>query len=1447
MSTFVDLGRRFRNLQKTEIAESKLLESLDWQGFRTSATWSDILEYPRVLILAEAGSGKTAEMREQARRLIAEGKYAFFVALESLDRDNLTDLLSAEEERAFNAWRLDNHSPAWFFLDAVDELKLTQGKLERALGRIAKAIDGFMDRARFVISSRPNDWRPVFDMATMQAKLPFPKPQQRAQSSDEIFLEALRKESGRPQTKKNSVKADEVCTVVMLPLTESQIDIFSRSLGVNDPAAFIAEIDRQNAWIFARRPLDLSELAATWRVSGRLGTRAEQHETNIIAKLKDNPERADHGVLSDTGARDGVERLALALALTRTRLIRSSEHAIEGNPADGVLDPAQVLPDWSEQERQALLRRAIFDPATYGRIRFHHRSVQEYLAAYRLKRMREKGMSTKVLFRFFFADRYGATVLIPTMREITAWLALWSEDVRREIMLREPEVLLSLGDPESLSLEARAALVRAFAHAYGDGGWRGLSIPIEEVKRLAHPELSEVILEIWGDGSLNEDVKLLLLEMTWQGAIAGCADIASSAAYDAGLSDTHRIVAVRALIACNRNEEVRHIAESLLNDPQKWPASVIYHVAEDLFPRFITVVELLQLVDQTPEPDNYGRGFSWTLRTNVSAVNPCSAMGIELRNRLTDLIRQNSQAKNWYEINGRFNYATPALALLCSEQLSKCLDKNDEDLISACVVANRFLSDHEIDAKPINKLKEHFTEHSPLRGIAFWKELSLMDELLPNKDAWNRFYNVQHNSIIGHLTENDRNWLETALADTTEPARRIVALQALIPLWHQRGHIKAEADALLVMVKDDALLSAEATQLTSPPKPNLEVQKMERKHQRLQKIQAGREQQRLDNWVKWRKELMADPATAFTPARLQGTLHNFYEWLIAFQGDTSRYNAWGFDDLIHGFGLEIAQRAKDAFMGYWRTVSPVLWSRRAQQDRDTTPWPWIYGLCGVSAESMSAGWATRLTADDARTAATYTMVELNGFSSWLSDLADAHPDEIESVLGDELIAEISEGSNHAFLPVLQKLAYADVKLKQLFAQRCRAALNMCPSAFADEKSISCWTHHLDQLLRILDGTCTGQERIDVATECTNRFMAQTNGPLSLVWLRGLFRFDPFQGTQVLVTTLDAISASVGRSQAIEIFAALFGDHTDVQLTISEPSARAKVIGQMLRYAYNFIRPEDDLKHVGVYHPNTRDRAETARNYLLSALLDTPGAEARNIILELAAEPDFAHFPDRLRLLARERAAKDSEFDPYSPTDILRIEERLEAPPHDRNGLFSVMMDRLEDLSHNVAHDDFTDRRTLRTISDEDEMQRNIARRLREMANGAYVVTREDEVADKKRTDIRLAAVVGSQKAVIEIKIADSWRVPDFERALRNQLIGQYLRHESCKAGCLLLTYNGTKKYWECPETNARLSFLEVVTHLDRLAKQIEVEMKHEICLKVHGLDLTDPILPKAHR
>ena len=130
VTEFIDLERRFHEPADREVDDPENLAA--WGEYLPGSTgWPDLLEHDRVVLLAEAGAGKTEEMRQQAKRLVEEGKFAFFVALEDLDREPIDDILATDDEKRFEEWKAAADAPAWFFLDAVDELKLTQGVADR--------------------------------------------------------------------------------------------------------------------------------------------------------------------------------------------------------------------------------------------------------------------------------------------------------------------------------------------------------------------------------------------------------------------------------------------------------------------------------------------------------------------------------------------------------------------------------------------------------------------------------------------------------------------------------------------------------------------------------------------------------------------------------------------------------------------------------------------------------------------------------------------------------------------------------------------------------------------------------------------------------------------------------------------------------------------------------------------------------------------------------------------------------------------------------------------------------------------------------------------------------------------------------------------------------------------------------------------------------------------
>ena len=167
-----------------------------------------------------------------------------------------------------------------------------------------------------------------------------------------------------------------------------------------------------------------------------------------------NLDRARQDGLDVARATHAVERTGAALVFGRKETITVPDSEIDLAAEASSLDIADVLPDWSPHDRDALLARAVFDPATLGRARVHNDNqgvVRGYLAARWLNRLRKRNLSQTGLFDLLFAESYGIEVIKPSMQETAAWLSLWNENVAREVSRRNPFLLLTAGDPATLS------------------------------------------------------------------------------------------------------------------------------------------------------------------------------------------------------------------------------------------------------------------------------------------------------------------------------------------------------------------------------------------------------------------------------------------------------------------------------------------------------------------------------------------------------------------------------------------------------------------------------------------------------------------------------------------------------------------------------------------------------------------------------------------------------------------------------------------------------------------------------------------------------------------------------------------------------------------------------------------------------------------------------------
>jgi len=751
--TFQDIPEQ----QSLDIEQAAVMRDL---GYRGGSTWEELLKSPRVLVVSEAGAGKTHECQAQQRAKWEAGEAAFYLELAVLAQSSVRDILGPEEETRFDAWHASQSEVATFFLDSIDELNLTLGSFKTALTKLAKAINGQLGRVRVVVTSRPI---PI-DQQIMRAVLPVPKLSEPEATSEEFADVAM----GYSRKKADEPSIPEWRNVALMPLSDEQMKQMAVYEGVTDPDALLTEIRRRNAEEFARRPQDLVELCADWRDHKRIRTHRDQVSSNIAVKLLPRKGNKELAALSHDDVYVGASRLALAATLTRKLTIRHSAEADRHGPEDDQpLDPATILPDWSAPQRTTLLERSLFGFASYGRVRFHHRSVIEYLAAQRLKYLREQGMPFKALRRMLFADTaQGTTVVRPSMVPVAAWVALDDPMIFAELLKHEPSALFNHGDPESLSPSQRRQALRAYVEHYGGGGWRGMTVPRIQVTRFAGPDLGDEILTLWNGGIENEEVRDLLLSLIGIGKNKECSDVAYAVALDTSLEINERLDGLNALVGLD-DPRLSDVCNSLVKDPDTWPNRLSRWAVVRLFPKHLSVEQLSAVLSRISESKRAVGDISYTLPRVIEHAELSDPASEELRQRLTALIEEGLtwDEKKWPHLRTERHFVVPALASTCVRLFERGI--RTDELLRSAIIAFR-LTDRDSSFRESRKsLRDIFVEaDGNLREAFFLADDAFLEALHPQADAFHRYYRVASNdgTIIPEIGR-DYGWLTALVSD----------------------------------------------------------------------------------------------------------------------------------------------------------------------------------------------------------------------------------------------------------------------------------------------------------------------------------------------------------------------------------------------------------------------------------------------------------------------------------------------------------------------------------------------------------------------------------------------------------------------------------------------------------------------------------------------------------
>jgi len=169
MSDFIDLDRHFHPLPTAPKDDGTPVFRSLWPS-SDDVGWPEMLEHRIVILLAEAGAGKTAEMRQAAIRVRREGKAAFFLRLEHVAA-GFTAAFEIGDADDLDTWRMGTDD-AWFFVDSVDEYRLRgPHNFEAAIRVFASRVVQARARAHVVINGPVNAWRHRSDRAFVKDEL----------------------------------------------------------------------------------------------------------------------------------------------------------------------------------------------------------------------------------------------------------------------------------------------------------------------------------------------------------------------------------------------------------------------------------------------------------------------------------------------------------------------------------------------------------------------------------------------------------------------------------------------------------------------------------------------------------------------------------------------------------------------------------------------------------------------------------------------------------------------------------------------------------------------------------------------------------------------------------------------------------------------------------------------------------------------------------------------------------------------------------------------------------------------------------------------------------------------------------------------------------------------------------------------------------------------------
>ena len=1419
--TYVDLDRRFRVVEADKPIDVTDLSAYGF-AFAGGLAWSDLLNRPRVIVLAEALAGKTQEFRSQCAKLRGEGKTAFYLTVEALAQSGLDGSLSRQDADAFTAWR-SGTATAWFFLDSVDEARINRRDITTAFNRFARELGIAYDRARVLISCRGTVWTGEDDLVLVRNALPASPPPPAPAASTEDPLYAAKAEKTQVATK--PVAVPEFTVVALTTLTRSQRQAYLVAQQVPDADAFEKALFDQHLQQYAERPGDLAMLVRYWKHAGRFDGLAAMTAAGVTERLKEIDR--DRQSLLDLPAEvveAGAERLAAAMTLSRTMSIRLPG----ADTNEQGLDAHQLLSDWHPGHVDALLQRGLFVPSTFNLIRIFHRSAQEYLAARWFHRLGAK-LTDNELLRIFFSDRFGIHTVPPSLRAVAGWLALWKPVLRRELLKHEPLILIQHGDPRELALDEKAALLARYAERQKDADIAYTRLDTQALWLFAEPGLGAAINDAI---KINDrgDFRFNMLRLVEQGEICDCQAFARSASLGPTSDPYSRIVATRALRLFDDADGLRAAAEDLLKSPGAFGPDLAPHLAVSLFPTALSVPELLTVIEESRPGREFGNnGFSDELETLFHACR-----SVDDRKALITGIAEiafRPKLADWPRVSARHVQLVRHLGGLARAAIL------DADLVAYGPELELLLMAVERGGEARrqrgsnNDLADLVAARPALKQRLVWADVRRAIDIEKVDRDIRSWRQVQpHEGPLWSILPEDHDWLVASLKRASDEAR--IALSALIDLARSGAEPEEALDRLASIVSDDPALTAMLVDARTPIEESGTEKKYRLQSERLERKRYASDEAWRRDLAAFRAKLQADQRTLTDPALLVAPygfrdLWGLNQWMLS-QPNADQGMEVRLQSLEAAFGPVVALAFREGMSTMWRVTAPEAPKRKPNGVRNVK-FAIMTAVAGLEMEAQQEGWVARLDAELVTRATEHACLDEQGVPDWIAELLVTHEIQVAPMVADAIEREWKGGDIHR--PFLAKAAHG-LPLGRLIRAKL---LSLMTDYRGTEPEL------LEDVRLIIARIEPSAEERAKLFDCYEQRLADRQaagdwkGTQSA--LATLFTLEPERAVPHLLTLIGKERRRRHKSRAWGLLAKLFGRHRGLVPTfdgLSTEKLRAIVVEayrERARPPHAGDDDDEDDEDAGDH----RDRFDEAGGVALTALLARDGQEAFDAMLSLSRDKTVGASMHRLRELAYEMAERQSERDVWSAESVRRFEEKALAPLGSGADLQALTLELLDDIQRAFENDDMSARRVVMRATQEEDVQDWLGGALIERAEKRFHAFKEAEAAGAKRPDLVLAAIGTSDQLAVEVKHAEKgWTFPALMKALEVQLAQQYLRPANRRHGVFVISNHRKGKYWL--EGGKQLSFSDGITKLQEAAAKLTDNKTGSIWVAVRGID-----------